>query len=164
MVQVLVLAIAVGHTIIETRGVLHHVGSLYLLPVTVFVIPVLHAALNFGLEGALPTGLWCALLTAPNILFLHSGAERIGVVVQLPFLVLLGVMVAIRVDKERRVKLAAEDANRRLAETQISLKSYIALALRAQENERFRLSRELHDETVQELVVAKTALDDVLGA
>lgn len=164
MVQVLVLAIAAVHTTVETMDAFRDVRDLYLLPVSVFFIPVLYAALNFGIEGALPTGLWCALLTTPNIVILHSGAERIGVVLQLAFLVLLGAMVAIRVDKERRAKLAAEDANRRLADTQASLKNYIGLALRAQEDERFRLSRELHDETVQELVVAKTALEDVLGA
>jgi len=164
MVQVLVLAIAAVHTTVETMGALQDVRDLYLLPVSVFFVPVLYAALNFGLEGALPTGLWCAVLTLPNIVILHSGAERIGVVLQLGFLVLLSAMVAIRVDKERRAKLAAEDANRRLADTQASLKSYIAMALRAQEEERFRLSRELHDETVQELVVAKTALEDVLEA
>ncbi|MEO6143771.1 MAG: sensor histidine kinase [Dermatophilaceae bacterium] len=163
-VQVLVVVIAATHTIIETRGTLANAPHLYLLPVSVFFIPVLYAALNFGLKGALPTGLWCALLTLPNIVILHSGAERIGVVVQLGFLVLLSVMVAIHVDKERHAKLSAEDANRRLADTQASLKSYIGLALRAQEEERFRLSRELHDETVQELVVAKASLEDVFGA
>ena len=112
----------------------------------------------------MPTGLWCVILTLPNIVILHSGAERIGVLVQLAFLVLLSAMVALRVDKERGAKLAAEDANRRLADIQKSLKSFIGLALRAQEEERFRLSRELHDETVQELVVAKTALEDVSGS
>lgn len=164
MVQVLVLVIAAGHTMIETMGTLRDAPHLYLLPVSVFFIPVLYAALNFGLQGALPTGLWCALLTLPNVLILHSGVERIGVVVQLGFLVLLSAMVAIRVDEERRAKLSAEDANRRLADIQASLKNFIALALRAQEEERFRLSRELHDETVQELVVAKASLEDVFGA
>ncbi len=163
MVQLLVVVIAAAHTTIEIAGTLRDVGDLYLLPVSVFFIPLLYAALNFGLEGALPTGLWCVILTLPNIVILHSGAERIGVLVQLTFLVLLSTMVAIRVDKERRAKLAVEDANRRLAETQTSLKTYIRLALRAQEEERFRLSRELHDETVQELVIAKTALEDVSG-
>ncbi|MEO8518060.1 MAG: sensor histidine kinase [Dermatophilaceae bacterium] len=163
MVQLLVVVIAAAHTSIETSGALHDVGDLYLLPVSVFFVPVLYAALNFGLVGALPTGLLCALLTAPNVVILHTGAERIGVVLQLAFLVLLSAMVAIRVDKERGAKLAVEDANRRLAHTQVSLRSYIGLALRAQEEERFRLSRELHDETVQELVIAKTALEDVSG-
>ncbi len=159
VVQSLVLLIATAHTIIEGKGELQDTQDLYLVPL--YFIPVLYAALNFGFEGALPTGLWCLLLTLPNIIVVHRGAERIGVLAQLVFLVLLGSVVAIRVDKERRAKLAAEDANRRLAEIQASLKSFIGLALRAQEEERFRLSRELHDETVQELVVAKAALENV---
>ena len=163
MVQLLVVVIAAAHTTIEIAGTLEDIGDLYLLPISVFFVPLLYAAMNFGLEGALPTGLWCVILTLPNIVILHSGAERIGVLVQLAFLVLLSAVVAIRVDKERRAKLAAEDATRRLADIQASLKTFIGLALRAQEEERFRLSRELHDETVQELVVAKTALEDVSG-
>src|SRR5664280_1511116 len=161
VVQVLVLAIATAHTTIEAKGALKDTQDLYLVPI--YFIPVLYAALNFGFEGALPTGLWCLLLTLPNIVLVHHGAEGIGVLAQLVFLVLLGSMVAIRIDTERRAKLAAEDANRRLAEVQASLKSFIGLALRAQEEERFRLSRELHDETVQELVVAKAALENVPG-
>jgi signal transduction histidine kinase len=135
-----------------------------MLPEAAYFIPVLYAALNFGVEGALPTALWCVVLTVPNVFLFHHGAEGFGVAVQLTLLVILGVVVARRVDKERRAKLAAEDANRRLADIQASLKSYIALAMRAQEEERFRLSHELHDETVQELVVAKAALENVTGA
>jgi two-component system, NarL family, sensor histidine kinase DegS len=161
VVQSLVLVIATAHTIIEGKGELQDTQDLYLVPL--YFIPVLYAALNFGFEGALPTGLWCLLLTLPHIIVVHHGAERIGVLAQLVFLVLLGSMVAIRIDKERRAKQAAEDANRRLAEVQGSLKSFIGLALRAQEEERSRLSRELHDETVQELVVAKAALENVPG-
>jgi two-component system, NarL family, sensor histidine kinase DegS len=162
LVQILVFAIAAAHTTIEARGELQDTHDLYLVPL--YFIPVLYAALNFGFEGALLTGLWCCLLTVPNIIVLHHGEERIGVLVQLAFLVPLGSMVAIRVDKERGAKLAAEEANRRLAEVQASMKSYIGLALRAQEDERFRLSRELHDETVQELLVAKAALENVSEA
>ena len=161
LVQLLVLAIATAHTTIEAKGQLQDTQDLYLVPI--YFIPVFYAALNFGFEGALSTGVWCLLLTLPHIIVVHRGAERIGVLAQLVFLVLLGSVVAIRVDKERRAKQAAEEANQRLAEVQTSLKSYIALALRAQEEERFRLSRELHDETVQELVVAKTALENLPG-
>src|SRR5665811_749142 len=131
------------------------------LPESAYFLPVLYAALNFGIEGALPTSLWCVALTIPNVLLFHDGDESIGIAIQLTLLVILGVVVARRVDKERRARLVAEDANRQLADIQVSLKSYIGMALRAQEDERFRLSRELHDETVQELVVAKGALENV---
>jgi two-component system sensor histidine kinase DegS len=162
MVQALVLVIAALHTAIEAMGTIHGVGDLYLLPVSLFIIPILYASFTFGFEGAVATGLWCTLLTLPAVVQFHTGGERIEVLVQLAFLVLLGVIVAFRVDQERHAKLAAEDANRRLAEIQASLKNFIGQALRAQEEERFRVSRELHDETVQELVVAKAALEHVL--
>jgi signal transduction histidine kinase len=163
IVQVLAIGISLADTTLDAVRVLHLNPDLYMLPESAYFIPVLYAALNFGVEGALPTSLWCVVLTVPNILLFHPGAEGIGVAVQLTLLVTLGVVVARRVDKERRAKLAAEDANRRLADIQASLKSYIGMALRAQEEERFRLSRELHDETVQELVVAKATLENVPG-
>jgi len=163
-VQALVLLIAAIHTAIDMTGTLHGLGNLYLLPISMFVIPILYAAFTFGFEGALATGLWCALLTLPSIAHFHSNGERIEIVLQLGLLVLLGVIVAIRVDQERDAKLVAEDANRRLADTQASLRNFIGLGLRKQEEERSRLSRELHDGTVQELVVAKTALEHVLGS
>lgn len=160
-VQLLVMGIAIVHTSLEARGTMHHASYLYLLPISTYFAPVLYAAMNFGVEGALPTALWCILLTLPNVVVFHHGAERIGVAAQLTLLLVLGVVVASRVDRERRAKLAAEAANRHLAEIQKSLESYIGMALRAQEDERFRLSRELHDETIQDLVVVKVALESI---
>jgi len=164
IVQALAIGISLVDMTLDAVRVLHLNPDLYMLPESAFFLPVLYAALNFGIEGALPTGLWCVVLTIPNVLLFHHGDESLGVAVQLTLLVMLGVVVARRVDKERRAKLAAQDANRRLADIQVSLKNYIGLALRAQEDERFRLSRELHDETVQELVIAKTALENVPGS
>ncbi len=158
-VQALVMGIAVVHTTLEARGTMHHASYLYLLPISTYFAPVLYAAVNFGVEGAAPTALWCILVTVPNIVIFHRGAERIGVGTQLTLLLLMGVVVARRVDRERRAKLAAEAANRRLAEIQESLESYIGMALSAQEEERYRLARELHDETIQDLVVVKVALE-----
>lgn len=160
-VQILVMGIAIVHTSLEIRGTMHHASYLYLLPISTYFAPVLYAAMNFGVEGAAPTALWCILLTLPNVVFFHHGAERIGVAAQLTLLLVLGVVVANRVDRERRAKLAAEAANRDLADIQKSLESYIGMALRAQEEERFRLSRELHDETIQDLVVVKVALESI---
>jgi signal transduction histidine kinase len=164
MVQALVLAIAAIHTTLETIGIFHSMGALFLLPISLFAIPIMYAAFTFGFEGALATALWCALLTVPPLVQFHDVGERIDIVMQLVFLVLLGLAVANRVDHERRAKLAAVDANRRLADSEVSLNNFIGLALRAQEEERFRVSRGLHDETVQELLVAKTALEHIRGA
>lgn len=162
IVQGLVLAISAAHTAVEWHGFLRHEPSMYLLPISTYFIPVLYAALNFGVEGALPTGLLCVVLSIPNIVFFHSRDARFGVIVQLLLLVSLGVVVALHVDREKHAKQMAEQANTRLAQAQESLQAYVGIAMLAHEEERQRLSRELHDETIQDLVVVRGAVSDIV--
>jgi two-component system, NarL family, sensor histidine kinase DegS len=152
VVQILVIAISAGHSLIEaTHGALPDVA---LLPVSAYFIPIIFAALNFGVEGAVATALWSALLTVPNLILWHTGAQRPAVVLQLLLLIAIGYVVARRVDSETAAKERAEAANARLED-------YVRLATDAQEEERKRLARELHDDAIQTLVIAKTDLDAV---
>jgi two-component system, NarL family, sensor histidine kinase DegS len=160
VVQTLVLVLSGVHFILEASERWTPIPGLYLLPISTLFIPVVYAALNFGVEGALPTGLLCVALSLPNVFLFHEGAQRIGVLTQLTLLLVLGVIVAARVDREQRAKERAETANRGLQDAQDSLRSYVQLAMRAQERERQRLSRELHDETIQDLVVVRNSLRD----
>jgi signal transduction histidine kinase len=114
VVQALVIAISVAHTLLEAT---RHVGvlpDLALLPVSTYFIPVVYAALNFGVEGAVPTALWSALLTVPNLILWHTAAERPGVVFQLALLIAIAYVIARRVDFETAAKERAEAANARL--------------------------------------------------
>lgn len=160
IVQALVLALSGLHFALEAFEQWTPSPGLYLLPISTLFIPVVYAALNFGVEGALPTGLLCVALSLPNVFLFHDGPQRVGVLTQLALLLVLGVMVAARVDREQRAKENAETANRGLQAAQDTLRSYVQLAMRAQESERQRLSRELHDETIQELLVVRNSLRD----
>lgn len=108
-VQVLVLVIAAGHTVLEVAGHLVEPPALYLVPTSLFFVPVVYAALNFGIRGSLPTALWSSFLTLPNLLFLHAGLSRLGVVWQEAIILSLAVFVGIRVDHERNARQDAED-------------------------------------------------------
>jgi two-component system sensor histidine kinase DegS len=159
--QALVIAISAAHTALEAT---HHLGvlpDLALLPVSTYFIPVVYAALKCGVEGAVPTALWCALLSLPNVILWHTASQRPGVLLQLALLVVLAYVIARRVDVETEAKERAQAANTRLTRVHSTLEEYVRLATDAQEEERKRLARELHDDTIQTLVLAKAELDAI---
>lgn len=107
-VQVLVLLIAGGHAGLETFPVEVEPPALYLLPSSLYFVPTVYAALNFGVRGSLATALWSAVLTIPNTLLLHSGLERIGEAWQMAIVLAVAAFVGQRVDRETRARRDAE--------------------------------------------------------
>ena len=118
IVQVLVLVIAGSHTIIEVTDFVALDHATF-IPVSLFLLPVIYAALAFGLRGSAPTALWCALLTVPNALLWHKPpTEFIGEIWQAGLVVAVGMFVGFRIDAERRARTDAErrDRERRASE------------------------------------------------
>ena len=119
-VQGLIGIIAGTHTVLEIlrySGYTIFVGPpdaqvilLSFIPVSLFFVPVVYAALNFGLAGAVATAAWCTLLTIPNIM-LHSETERVREVLQLGIVDGIAVFVGQRVDREMSAREEAEDAS-----------------------------------------------------
>ena len=114
IIQVLIVLINVGHLALEEARVLGGEGHLYLLSISVLLIPVVYAALAFGLGGALPTALWALVLSLPEI-STHDWTTRIGILIQFGIVIAIGVIVGIRVDRETAATRAAEQANLRLS-------------------------------------------------
>ena len=104
----LTILIAAVHDIIEAGEFLHDLGLPYFVPITLFLVPVVYAALNFGFAGALATALWTTVITIPNFIFWHQGWERFGVMFQ--SLIVLGVAILLgqRVDQEKRARQRTE--------------------------------------------------------
>jgi len=108
-VQLLVLAATVPHYIIETAGYTNPFDTLHGLAVTLYIIPLLYAALNFGWEGAILTALWTAALTSPSTWIWHrSGLHWFTELGQLLVTLPVGILVAWRVDLEAKQRLRAE--------------------------------------------------------
>jgi PAS domain S-box-containing protein len=110
--QALVLAIAAGHAALEMFDLLGSVEHLNLVPESLFLIPVVYAGLNFGLRGALPTAMWCAFLTIPNVLLWHRGPEAFAESWQAGLVVAVGLLVGQRIDREARARSEAERRER----------------------------------------------------
>ena len=117
-VQGLVFVIAGVHTLLETVGKVEFPPELYLIPTSLFFVPVVYAAVRFGARGSITTALWSIALTLPNIVLLHSGLDRVGILWQMGILLAIGAFVGERVDRERlaRAQTEARERARRASE------------------------------------------------
>jgi PAS domain S-box-containing protein len=109
-----VAVIALAHDGLEVSGSLPHLGMAYFLPMSLFFVPVVYAALYFGLSGSVATALWCTLLSTPNWVFWHHGSARFGVISQMLILDAVAVFVGSRVDQQMKARAEAEAASRAL--------------------------------------------------
>jgi len=119
-VQLLVIVIAAGHVVLEEAHIIGEHTPVYLLPISLFVIPIMYAALEFGLRGAVQTTVWCGLLSIPNVVIMHEGLYQVGEALQWVGLAVTAFFVGWRVDRERDARLDAEnrEAARKLSEEQ----------------------------------------------
>jgi signal transduction histidine kinase len=155
IVQALVIGIAGAHTLLEAAPIADLHG-LEVVPVSLNLLPVAYAALVFGLRGAVPTALWTTALTLPNVFLWHDGAHQAAEVWQLGLVVVVGLLVGHRVDREQRVRaeIAAHELDQRLM-----TEEYARLTLAAREEERRHVARELHDGPLQSVMVAWRRLE-----
>ena len=123
-IQALTFAIALAHTLVEPNGPGLFPQALYLVPSSLFFVPVVYAALKFGVRGAVPTAVWTVVVTLPNLVLFHDGPDRIGILWQSAILVAVGAFVGLAVDHERD---AREDAEKREAARLASERRYRAL-------------------------------------
>jgi two-component system sensor histidine kinase DegS len=132
-----------------------------------YLAPIVWAGFLFGWRGALVTSLVALGCMLPRAIFIsehpldalfETGAVFIiGNVLSISF-------ASLRKERDYRIKLeAAREKQQNIAEelrkTQRNLRFYLQQATRAQEEERKRISHELHDDTIQSLVVLSRQLD-----
>lgn len=118
-VQALVLTATAPHYAIESSGEAFPTlesWQLNSLAISVYILPLLYAALNYRWEGALLTGLWAAALTSPSIWFWgRSETHWVTEIGQLMVVLPVGILVAWRVDLEAKQRLRAEKTSASLS-------------------------------------------------
>ena len=111
-IQALVLVATLPHYVIETAGFTNPFETWHGLSISLYVIPLLYAAITFGWEGAILTGLWSALLTSPSMWIWHRSSNHwITELGQLAITLPVGIMVAWRVELESKQRRRAEQTS-----------------------------------------------------
>lgn len=163
LIQLGVVVVALLHVVVELTGLprQHTVGAAVYVPPLLLFAPIAWAGLRYGLEGSVLTALWAAMLTVPNLVLWHpTGYEWLGDLVFLLLILGLGVLIAVPVERERATRRLAEAATARLhALEQEQLRTYVHEVTLAQEAERARIARDLHDDVAQQLIVLVRHLD-----
>jgi signal transduction histidine kinase len=108
-IQAMVVVATAAHYTIEIIGYTTPEGALHDVALTLYVIPLLYAAMSFGWEGALMTALWGAILTSPSTwIWHHSQLHWVSEVMQLAVIMCVGIVAAWRVDGESKQRQIAE--------------------------------------------------------
>ncbi len=111
MIQLAVLGIAAAHLLLEASGA-RFGGVSTLVVTTLYFVPVVYAAVTFGLAGSLATGVWCAVLSIPNVVLLHEGVDVLHEAWQVGTVVAVAAYIGLRVDRERRARDETERRER----------------------------------------------------
>lgn len=152
LVQALVVLIATLHFAADVGLAVPTFGIPHFATVSMFLVPVVYAALNFGLSGSLATAAWVTVLSVPDLLTVDSPHDRLEDTIQLVIVDAVAIFVGHRVARERLAIL-------RLEEAQTRLRTYAAKVLQAHEDERQRIAHELHDDPLQSLIYLSRRLE-----
>lgn len=112
LIQLLVVAIAVFHMASHDNGLFPHFGIPHFATMSLFLVPVVYAALTFGLAGSLATALWVSVLMTPDVMS-HEGIDRWANGIQIAIIDVVAAFVGAKVDSERLLRRDAEEARAR---------------------------------------------------
>lgn len=113
IVQAGVVGVAFLHEyLLDDRHDLLPLGYPTSMTASLLLVPVIYAALNFGVRGSVATGLWATALMVPDILEFHADSRRQAWIETSILVVVNAVAIVVgqRVERERQARQRAEHA------------------------------------------------------
>jgi signal transduction histidine kinase len=127
-----------------------------------YLVATMAAALLLGPKAVIATILTGAIFFLPNGLRLLDAKYGEVVLLRLGVMSLVSIGIGFIVDREKRARRRLIALNNQLNSNSLEKERFIKLAREAQENERLRISRDLHDDSLQLLAAATLDIDQAI--
>lgn len=126
------------------------------LSVSLFFIPLAFISIYLGMKSGLVIALLSVVITLPHTMFFHTYRETINEAGIMALLVMSAIVIGKFSDSHKKTLSLIKDSqkNREL---------YITNIIRVQEEERKRIARDLHDDTIQSLIAISRNLDSMIS-
>jgi signal transduction histidine kinase len=129
-----------------------------------FLIAVLSSGIIFGLKGAISTIVLTSLFLVPKLIQWSPSPYGEVILARTSVIGLLSIAMAYLVSRERTARKNIQILNEKMKEFIREKDRFFKLASEAQENERRRISRDLHDDSLQLLATVLLQLDGAINA
>ena len=135
-------------------------------PIQIFIftylVTTLASALLFGPKAVIATIITAAVFFLPDGIHLLDAKYGEVILLRLGVMAVVALGTGFLVDREKKARQRLISLNNQLNETILEKERYITLAGQAQENERLRISRDLHDDSLQLLAAATMDIDQAI--
>jgi signal transduction histidine kinase len=147
VVMLSIVALTLFRSVLEQIGMLFFIGDLFYIPLNLYWVPLMYCAWTFNLPVTVTSALF-VLIVNGFYLILYTGTyfrlfEISQLLITATLSIVMGVLIAQKRAEEQKAKLFARRA------------------LDNREDERKRLSRDLHDDTIQSMALVCRQLDSV---
>ncbi|MFA5918282.1 MAG: sensor histidine kinase [Candidatus Nanopelagicaceae bacterium] len=148
-------------TVENLNDALQKSGPIQFFVFTYFVA-MMASALLFGPKAVIATMITAAFFFLPDGINLLNAKYGEVILLRLGVMTLAAIGAGLIINREKRARQRLTSLNSQLNENILEKERYIKFAGEAQENERLRISRDLHDDSLQLLATATMNIDQAI--